>query len=210
MNRTSSSLCILFAALALAATSFVAAGDDVIEDFTLQPVGEGEPFTLSEAQGKYVALHFLLKTECPVCLRHTHQHHRGAAGRDDLVQVFIKPDEEADTLMWMEKFPQDAEYEGPKVHRDPNAELAEKLGIPDGYEFHGETVHYPALVLIGPDGTEALRYVGENNRDRYTWEQLAKFLEGNADAAPESQPTSQPTSEPAPKAESRPTSKPSS
>lgn len=44
------------------------------EDFTVKSSTGSESFTLSEAKGKYVAVHFLLKTECPVCLRHTRDH----------------------------------------------------------------------------------------------------------------------------------------
>ena len=41
------------------------------EDFTVKAAAGKGSFTLKEAQGKFVAIHFLLKTECPVCLRHT-------------------------------------------------------------------------------------------------------------------------------------------
>ena len=41
-------------------------------DFTVQSVTSTNVFKLSEAKGKLVALHFLLKTECPCCIRHTH------------------------------------------------------------------------------------------------------------------------------------------
>ena len=44
------------------------------KDFTLFAATTAKSFKLSEVRGKYVALHFLLKTECPVCLRHTQQY----------------------------------------------------------------------------------------------------------------------------------------
>ena len=62
------------------------------------------------------------------------------------------------------------------VYRDPDAQLAELFDIPDGYLFHGQSVHYPALILIGPDGKEVFRYVGKNNTDRYSFEQLTATM----------------------------------
>jgi len=35
-------------------------------------------------------------------------------------------------------------------------------------------VHYPATVLLGPDGKEVFRYVGKNNSDRLSFEKLAE------------------------------------
>ena len=56
---------------------------------------------------------------------------------------------------------------------DPEAALATLFDIPDGYSFHGQIVHYPALVLIDPQGREAFRYVGQNNGDRYAFDDFA-------------------------------------
>ena len=38
------------------------------------------------------------------------------------------------------------------MNRDPEAALATLFDSPDGYSFHGQIVHYPALVLIDPQG----------------------------------------------------------
>lgn len=43
------------------------------------------------------------------------------------------------------------------ICRDTDADLARAFGIPDGLLFHGQVVHYPALVLLGPDGREHRR-----------------------------------------------------
>ncbi|MFN0066460.1 MAG: hypothetical protein ACKVYV_02390, partial [Limisphaerales bacterium] len=60
-------------------------------DFTVTAPADGPTFRLADARGKYVALHFLLKTECPVCLRHTAEHAKLAAAQPDVVHVFLKP-----------------------------------------------------------------------------------------------------------------------
>ena len=49
---------------------------------------------------------------------------------------------------------------------------SKRYKIPFGYEFHGQVFHYPALVLLGRDGKELFRYVGKNNVDRYSFDQL--------------------------------------
>lgn len=53
-----------------------------------------------------------------------------------------------------------------KVWRDPDAKLADQFKIRNGYKFHGQTVHYPALVALDGKGKELLRHVGKSNSDR--------------------------------------------
>ncbi len=59
------------------------------------------------------------------------------------------------------------------IYRDPEGALANAFGVPDGYKFHGQVVHFPATILLGPDGREVFRYVGKNNGDRLAFEKLA-------------------------------------
>ena len=61
-------------------------------DFTLQSATDSKTFKLSDAKGKYVALHFLLKTECPDRMRYTDDYLQKAAGDSRVVHVFLKPD----------------------------------------------------------------------------------------------------------------------
>ena len=140
-------------------------------DFTLMSATDNSQFKLSEAQGKYVALHFLLKTECPVCIRHTQDYFNKAETLPDVIQVFIKPDSEKEIEDWTLNLPKEELTEFP-IYRDPDAKLASQYNIPDGYEFHNQIVHFPALILLDPYGKEAFRYIGKNNRDRYSFEQL--------------------------------------
>jgi peroxiredoxin Q/BCP len=133
-------------------------------------------FRLSDAKGRYVALHFLLKTTCPYCIRHTHEVWQRAAELPEVLQVFIKPDTEEEIRTWSVRLGREFEAEEaddlPMIYRDPDAALAKRLEIPFGYKFHGQTVHYPALVLMGPDGRELFRYVGKSNSDRFSFDQL--------------------------------------
>lgn len=142
------------------------------DDFTVKSATDKSSFTLKNARGKFVALHFLLKTECPVCLRHTRDYFTKAPTLPNVQQVFIKPDDDKEIEAWASKLPTDELVSNP-VYRDPNATLAKAFDIPDGYAFHGQVVHYPATVLIGPDGKEVFRYVGKNNGDRLSFEALA-------------------------------------
>jgi len=39
-------------------------------------------------------------------------------------------------------------------------------------------VHYPALILIDPDGKEVYRYIGKKNSDRLSVKKFMAVLEG--------------------------------
>jgi len=161
---------ILTSLLLLLTTVVLAANPS---DFTVKSATGKETFTLKDVQGKFVAVHFLLKTECPVCLRHTRDYFTKAPTLPNVVQVFLKPDTDREIEAWAAKLPADELAKYP-IYRDANAKLAKAFDIPDGYAFHGQTVHFPATVLIGPDGKEVFRYVGKSNSDRLPFEKLAE------------------------------------
>lgn len=144
-------------------------------DFAVQSATGTNVFKLSEAKGKFVALHFLLKTECPYCLRHTHDYVQKSAGDARVVHVFLKPDTEAEIKSWASKLGDDS-LKLP-IYRDPEAALAKSFQIPVGYKFHGQTVHFPGLVLLDGSGKEVFRYVGKSNADRLSYEKFAAKLE---------------------------------
>lgn len=141
-------------------------------DFTV--TSESGSFRLSDARGKYVALHFLLKTECPYCAKYVSETVRRAPEVAGVVHVFLKPDSEADVKAWSEKLK--GSGVSATIYRDADAKLATELEIPDGYEFHDQTVHYPAVVLLGPDGKEIFRYVSKDNTDRLPFDTLARKI----------------------------------
>ena len=145
-------------------------------DFVFESPADGKSFKLSEAKGKYVALHFLLKTECPFCLKHTRDYAKKSAATPDVVHVFLKPDSADDIKAWSTKANRGDDFADVNIYRDADAKLAGHFGIPDGYHFHGLSVHYPALVLLDPAGKEVFRYVGKSNADRFSYEQFAAKL----------------------------------
>lgn len=142
-------------------------------DFTLQAVIGNKNFTLSENKGKYIVLHFLLKTECPYCIKHTSDYLENARYFPNVQQIFIKPDNKEEIIEWISKIDI-----GDNINffQDEDAKLAKQLEIPGGYSFHGQLVHYPALLIINPAGKEVFRYIGKNNNDRYSFEQLTQKL----------------------------------
>ena len=169
-----------FPALALAITTLAALAAP--PDFTVVSPVDGRTFRLADARGKYVALHFLLKTECPYCLRHTRAYAKRSEVSADVTHVFLKPDGAAEIKAWAVKVGDDAP-KGFTVYRDADAKLADAFGIPGGYAFHGETVHFPALVLLDPAGKEVFRHVGKDNGDRFGVDKLeAKITELKAAA----------------------------
>lgn len=171
----------LFASLVLTLASSLNALAAAPGDFSVTSPLDGTTFRLSDAKGRYVALHFLLKTECPFCLRHTAEYSMKAPSLAGVQHVFLKPDSNAEIKSWAGKVKLPNQ---PTIYRDADARLAAEFGIPDGYKFHGQTLHYPALVLLDPNGKEVFRYVGNNNTDRLAWDKFAsKISELTANAA---------------------------
>ena len=140
-----------------------------IKDFSLTSVTDKSTFTLSKSKGKYIALHFLLKTECPQCIRHTSEYFEKASSLSNVIQVFIKPDSEEDIKAWAIKLKSTNSL---PIYQDVDATLADQFNIPNGYQFHGQVVHYPALILLNDKGEEVFRYIGKNNSDRFSFDQL--------------------------------------
>ena len=120
-----------------------------VKDFTLNSVTDKSTFTLSKSKGKFVALHFLLKTECPYCIRHTSEYFEKASSLPNVIQVFIKPDSEEEIKAWANKLKTTNSL---PIYQDANAKLADQFNIPNGYQFHGQIVHYPALILLNEKG----------------------------------------------------------
>lgn len=145
-------------------------------DFTVESPADGKIFKLAEARGKFVALHFLLKTECPFCLKHTRDYVLKSGSMPDVVHVFLKPDSAEEIKAWSSKANRGQASPDVSIYRDADAKLADAFGIPGGYMFHGESVHYPALVLLNPAGKEVFRYVGKSNSDRFGAEQFVAKL----------------------------------
>ena len=145
-----------------------------VNDFTLTSVTDKSTFTLSNSKGKFVAIHFLLKTECPYCIRHTSEYFEKARSLPNVIQVFIKPDSEEEIKAWANKLKSTNSL---PIYQDINAKLADQFNIPNGYQFHGQIVHYPALILLNEKGEEVFRYVGKNNSDRFSFDNLKLKIE---------------------------------
>jgi peroxiredoxin Q/BCP len=135
-------------------------------DFMVESPTHGTTFALSGQKGKLIVVHFLLKTECPFCLKLTNDYARLGASEPDVLHLFLKPDSPEEIKAWAKRISQEGLKNPPVIYRDPDARLAKKFGIPGGYEFHGQTTHYPALVLLDGSGQELFRYVGKSNSDR--------------------------------------------
>jgi peroxiredoxin Q/BCP len=103
-------------------------------DFTLPSATDKSQFTLSKAKekGKFIALHFLLKTECPYCMRHTNEYFENAATLPNVLQVFIKPDTENEIEEWAGKLSTNDTLKYP-IYRDADAKLAKQYNVPHGY-----------------------------------------------------------------------------
>ncbi len=168
---------VAFLLLSIAFTTITHA--DQPNDFTLPSVTGGKPFRLADHRGKVVVLHFLLKTECPYCLKYTREYAKLAEQKTELVHVFIKPDSLEEARRWVEHLDKSDLRDLPAVYQDKDAKLAKLFSIPDGYKFHGEVVHFPALVTLDGQGKELFRYVGRSNGDRMPLADFLKKLESS-------------------------------
>lgn len=140
-------------------------------DFVLPSAVDSSSISSKSLRGGYVALHFLLKTECPYCIRHTYEYHSRASETPRMKHVFIKPDELGDILTWAKKLATKTEDLVP-IYQDKGAQLAESLKIPGGYQFHNEMVHCPALIVLNTEEKEIFRYIGKDNNDRSPFDKL--------------------------------------
>ncbi len=171
MLRTTLYLSILLLAL----TQAIASADNP-DEFRVESPIDGSTFSLSEHRGRILALHFLLKTECPYCQRYTQSYAAQAAKTKNVVHVFLKPDSADEIRAWTAKLDQKALNKLPAIFRDPDAGLAKQYQIPDGYQFHGQVVHFPAVVVLDEQGKELFRHVGKNNSDRLSYDDFRRKL----------------------------------
>ena len=154
-----------------------------VENFSLEAIVEDSKahvdskFELENHKGKTIVLHFLLKTECPFCLKYTNEYAQLAATTPDVIHLFIKPDSEKEIRSWVKKLVKIDGVKQPTIYRDPGAKLAKRFKIPDGYQFHGQSVHYPALVVLDGEAKELFRYVGKSNSDRMPKDDFIKKME---------------------------------
>ena len=157
-------------------SSVVSLSAELPKDFTIESPTHGTKFTLSEAPGKTVVLHFLLKTECPYCLRYTQSYAKESLDSPDVTHIFLKPDSTEEIKKWASSLDTKVLEKAPVIYRDPDAKLAKAYDIPDGYEFHGQSVHFPALVALDSSGNELFRYVGKDNSDRLSYREFLQKL----------------------------------
>lgn len=161
------------------ATTFTTLQAENPSDFTVSSATDGSKFQLSENRGKTVVLHFLLKTECPYCLKYTRSYAQLASQSPEVVHLFLKPDSAEDIKQWASHLDKRDLKALPNIYRDADATLAKQFNIPDGYKFHGQSVHYPALVALDGQGKEIFRYVGKNNSDRMSIADFTKKLKAD-------------------------------
>lgn len=83
----------------LLATSLLARADNPT-DFKVKSAVDDSTFELSKHKGKTIVLHFLLKTECPYCMRYTHDYAALAEKNPGVLHVFLKPDSAAEIEAW--------------------------------------------------------------------------------------------------------------
>jgi peroxiredoxin/YHS domain-containing protein len=119
-----------------------------------------DSFRLSEARGKFVAIHFLPAVDCTECLEYVNASMRLQDESAGLVQVFVIPAADESVLA----FRTTVERGGatPRVYADTDGKIAAEFGIQN---LENTSQRVPATIVIGPDGTESFRYAGAHGTD---------------------------------------------
>ena len=88
-------------------------------NFVVESPTHGTRFALADQKGKVLALHFLLKTECPNCLKLAHDYSQLEASNPDVVHLFLKPDSTDEIKVWAANISQEGLKSLPVVYRTP-------------------------------------------------------------------------------------------
>lgn len=161
-----SMLSVLACSIPALAQSQVPASTQADPKATPTPFTVGDParqFNSASARGQFLAVHFLLPTDCPFCIREIREYVESAptlAGVRHIYVIAHAPDGFAE---WIKTVP---DAEALPIYRDHDAQLSKEFKIPGDYHFHNAVMTYPALVLLDAQGREVFRYVGKKNSDR--------------------------------------------
>ncbi len=139
----------------------------------LTAITDHHSFSLADAQGRYLALHFLTKTDTPECTAFVRDFLRAAPTVAGVMHVFIKPDTESEVKAWAAQFNEDAH----SIFLDPNGGLAQDLKVPSGLSINGATSTFPATIVFDTSGTELFRHVGTTHHDHLTFDSFKRMIE---------------------------------
>lgn len=140
---------------------------------SLSAITDHHTFSIADAKGKYLALHFLTKTDTPECTAFVRDTLRAAPTVAGVLHIFIKPDSEGEVKNWAAQFNDDASA----IFLDPDSALAKDLKVPDGLSINGTSSTYPATIVFSPAGTELFRYEGKAHHDHITFEAFTRQLQ---------------------------------
>lgn len=133
---------------------------------TLTAITDHHTFSIADAKGKYLALHFLTKTDTAECTAFVREFLRQGASVAGVMHVFIKPDSEGEVKAWAAQFKDDAAT----IFLDPDSALAKDLKVPDGLSIGGTTSIYPVSIVFDPARQELFRHEGKAHHDHITFE----------------------------------------
>lgn len=155
-----------FLAFLIAVSSGSVEAQKRVQDFRAQQCGGNEAlFQLSAHKGSWVLLDFLLPVEDATEAAHYAAIESEASRllyEHGILPVFFKPNDSEATAKWWNSL---ASHSVP-IFRDPDGKLASALGIPKGVFLMEGPAHYPAVILVDPDGNEVWRATGKNAGDR--------------------------------------------
>jgi thiol-disulfide isomerase/thioredoxin len=130
----------------------------------------GRQFNSESARSQFLAIHFLLPTDCPYCIREIREYVESAPTLAGVRHIYVNAHTPEGFAEWIKTVPNATTL---PIYRDQDAQLSKKFNIPGDYQFHNAVMTYPALVLLDPQGREVFRHVGKKNTDRLPFATLA-------------------------------------
>jgi YHS domain-containing protein len=132
----------------------------------LKAAADGTSFTLKDAAGKYLGLHFLAGTDAQ-CAAFVKDYVGSESIVAGVTHVFVYPGEAAQAKVWA------ADVAPAKVYTDPDHALAGSLKVPVS-EGHGHS----ATIVLDPAGKELFRHVGTSHADHLKFVAFAHRMSG--------------------------------
>lgn len=115
---------------------------------------DGHAFSIKDARGRYLALHFLSDADSTECASFIRDYLAAASELAGVQHLFIRTTASSDAKMWASQF-----GDGTAMFLDSDGALARDLNVSSPF----------ATVLLNTDGTELFRHAGKTHSDHMAW-----------------------------------------
>lgn len=161
--------CLALAGIAVLTSAPSLAAPIQPETIPLTCVRQDHEFTLAQAPGRTIAVHFVPHPEHPECTAFVREYFQRWPAAAGVYHVFVVNAEPSAIKEWASQF----EDESLMIAADTGGRLATELKVPGA----GKSDAAPATVVLGPDGREFFRRIGAGPHDNMSFADFARMLE---------------------------------